>query len=103
MLIPGYLAMIGYGFYIAYLNGAKGQSPGKALMGLKVVAEADGQLIGGGMGIVRTLCHFFDGLLCGLGYLWPWDEEADLRRQDHQDRVLADQEKQAFGPDLFKP
>ena len=42
VLIVGYLGAIGIGFYFYFLNGATGQSPGKALTGLKVVAEADG-------------------------------------------------------------
>lgn len=101
----GYVAAIGYSFWIYYLNGATGQSPGKALTGLKVVSETDGSLIGGGMGIVRGLAHFLDGLVCGLGYLLPL---FDAKKQTISDKViktvvLRDQEKKPFGPDIFKP
>ena len=104
VLIVGYLAAVGYSFWIYYLNGATGQSPGKALTGLKVVSETDGTLIGGGMGIVRGLAHFLDSLVCGLGYFLPL---FDAKKQTISDKViktvvLANQEKKPFGPDIFK-
>ena len=104
VLIVGYLAAVGYSFWIYYLNGATGQSPGKALTGLKVVSETDGSLIGGGMGIVRGLAHFLDSLVCGLGYFLPL---FDAKKQTISDKViktvvLANQEKKPFGPDIFK-
>ena len=105
VLMVGYLVATAYGFLIYYLNGATGQSPGKALTGLKVVSEADGSLIGGGMGIVRGLAHFLDSLVCGLGYFLPL---FDSKKQTISDKVmktvvLANQEKKPFGPDIFKP
>jgi uncharacterized RDD family membrane protein YckC len=105
VFIVGYIAAVVYSFWIYYLNGATGQSPGKALTGLKVVSEADGSLIGGGMGIVRGLAHFLDSLVCGLGYFLPL---FDAKKQTISDKViktvvLADQEKRPFGPDIFKP
>ena len=105
VLLLGYAAMTAYSFWIYYLNGATGQSPGKALTGLKVVSEADGSLIGGGMGIVRGLAHILDGFLCGLGYLLPL---FDQKKQTISDKVmktvvLANQEKRPFGPEIFKP
>jgi uncharacterized RDD family membrane protein YckC len=102
--LVGWVIIAGYGIYIGYLNGLGG-SPGKRLTGLKVVSENDGQVIGGGMGIVRWLAHILDGVACGLGYLWPiWDD----KRQTFSDKVvrtyvLCDQPKQPFGPDILKP
>ena len=105
VLIVGYLGAIGIGFYFYFLNGATGQSPGKALTGLKVVAEADGSLIGGGMGVVRGLTHFVDSLACYIGWFLPL---FDAKRQTISDKimktvVLCDQEKRSFGPEIFKP
>jgi hypothetical protein len=35
---------------------------------------------------VRHVCHFVDGLFCGLGYLWPlWDD----RRQTFADKIMS--------------
>lgn len=105
VLFLGYAVAVAYSFWIYYLNGATGQSPGKALTGLKVVSEADGSLIGGGMGIVRGLAHFLDSLVCGIGYFLPL---FDAKKQTISDKVmktvvLANQEKKSFGPDIFKP
>jgi uncharacterized RDD family membrane protein YckC len=105
VFILGYLGAIVLQFWFAYLNGVKGQSPGKAVTGLKVVSEADGSLIGGGTGIVRAIAHFLDGIVCGLGYLLPLFDE---KKQTIADKVmktvvLANQEKKPFGPDIFKP
>lgn len=91
--------------YFAYLTGASGASPGKRLMGIKVVNERTGQPMGGGLGIARVFIHIIDSLPCYLGYLWPlWD----AKRQTFTDKVLGTvvydgQPKQQFGGDLFKP
>jgi hypothetical protein len=62
-------------------------------------------VLGGGMGIVRTIAHIVDSIICYIGWLFPlWD----AKRQTIADKlvktvVLADQPKQSFGIDLFKP
>jgi uncharacterized RDD family membrane protein YckC len=79
------LGIIG-GVIIAYLNGAQGQSPGKRIVGLKLVREQDGQLIGGGMGILRWLCHILDSLACLVGWFWPlWDS----KKQTFADKIVG--------------
>ncbi len=99
-----YLAATGLGFYFAYMNGAVGQSPGKKVMGIKVVSEETGQVIGGGLGIVRALAHFVDAIIFYIGFLFPlWDP----KRQTLADKimktvVLADQPKQPLSLELFK-
>ncbi|MCA1736102.1 MAG: RDD family protein [Actinobacteria bacterium] len=60
-LVIGYIAAFGYSFYLGYLEGETGQSPGKAITGLKVVRVSDGGLIGGGSGILRRLAYILDG------------------------------------------
>jgi uncharacterized RDD family membrane protein YckC len=92
-------------FYWSYLVGVKGFSPGMAIMGLRCVSEETGQLIGGGMGIVRHLAHIIDSLICYIGWLFPlWD----AKRQTIADKlvktvVLTNQPKQSFSIDLLKP
>jgi uncharacterized RDD family membrane protein YckC len=105
MFLVVYLVVLLGWFYWAFLVGVKGHSPGMALMGLQCVSQETGQVIGGGMGIVRHIAHFIDSLICYIGWLFPlWDPQ----RQTIADKllktvVLADQPKQSFGIDLFKP
>jgi uncharacterized RDD family membrane protein YckC len=93
-----------YGFYIRYMEGERGGTPGKRLTGLKVVKDADGQTIGGGMGIVRNIAHFVDAIICFIGFLFPlWDP----KRQTIADKlvgtvVLRDQPKEALSAEIFK-
>ena len=90
--------------YFQFLTGSTGASPGKRLMGIKVVKEIYGQVIGGGMGIAGSFIHIIDGIPCYVGYLWPlWD----AKKQTFTDKVmstvvLANQPKASFGPELFK-
>ncbi|HEX9258141.1 MAG TPA: RDD family protein [Acidimicrobiales bacterium] len=89
LFIPFFLLAIVWGFagafYIIGFNNGLGASPGKKVTGLRVVGEQTGQPIGGGMGIVRHLAHFLDGLCCYIGYLWPlWD----AKRQTFADKVM---------------
>jgi uncharacterized RDD family membrane protein YckC len=64
------LAGLAFGLYNAYLNGQTGQSVGKKMQNIKVVGMETGAPIGGGMGIVRYLCHIIDGCICYLGYIY---------------------------------
>ena len=64
------LAALAFGLYNAYLNGETGQSIGKKMQNIKVVSIETGSTIGGGMGIVRYLCHIIDGCICYLGYIY---------------------------------
>jgi uncharacterized RDD family membrane protein YckC len=77
--------------YLGWLNGSKGQSPGKALMGLKVVRDADGSTLGGPVGLVRGAILLVMGGLTGgvlfvLAVLWPaWD----ARKQALHDKIVS--------------
>jgi uncharacterized RDD family membrane protein YckC len=71
---------------LGYLNGALGQTPGKRIVGIKVVRDADGALLGGGLGIVRSIVHIVDAIPCLLGYLWPlWDN----KNQTFADKIMS--------------
>jgi uncharacterized RDD family membrane protein YckC len=74
------------GLALGYLNGAQGQTPGKRVVGIKVLRESDGQLIGGGMGIVRAIVHILDAIPCYIGFLWPlWD----AKKQTFADKIVG--------------
>ena len=100
----GYVAMVAVLVYLYYVQGEEGGTPGKRMTGLKVVKLVDGQVTGGGMGIVRQIAHAIDGAICYIGYLFPlWDPQ----RQTLADKivgtvVLRDQRKESFGPELFQ-
>ncbi|WP_169448561.1 RDD family protein [Ornithinimicrobium pekingense] len=106
----GGLAWFGLTGYFAWLNGSKGQSPGKALMGLRVVRSADGSTLGGPVGLVRAVVLFLmfaftGGLLYVLALLWP---AGDRRKQALHDKVvgasvLAGYPRARFGPGIFRP
>lgn len=101
----GYLIGTVYGLYLGYLEGTRGQSPGKAVQGLKVVRANDGGLIGGGMGVVRRIAHVIDAVICYIGFLFPlWDPKKQTIADKLMDTVvLKDQEKRSFGPEIFLP
>jgi uncharacterized RDD family membrane protein YckC len=100
----GYLALSVYWLYVGYMEGQVGQSPAKRLTGLKVVKEADGSLLGGGMGIVRKIAHALDGI-CFIGYLFPlWDP----KKQTFADKIMTTVvikgiDKRKFSMEIFKP
>jgi uncharacterized RDD family membrane protein YckC len=82
-LLVTWLAAVATAFYTYYLEG-EGQSPGKAIMGIRVINEQTGNKIGGGMGIARQFVHIVDSP-CLIGYLFPlWD----AKRQTFADKIL---------------
>lgn len=82
----GYLIALAAGLWLMYQQGKTGQTPGKKMVNIRVVREADGQPIGFGMTFVRNLCHFVDGIVCYLGFLWPlWD----AKKQTFADKIIG--------------
>jgi uncharacterized RDD family membrane protein YckC len=79
------LASIGYIAYIGHLEGITGQTPGKAIMGIKLVNQ-QGELIGSGSGIGRKFVHILDNIVCLLGWLLPI---VDSKRQTIADKVMS--------------
>ena len=93
-----------YWVLMGYLDGETGQSPGKAIMGTRVV-NAEGNLLGGGVGIGRKFVHVLDVIVCMLGWLLPL---VDSRRQTIADKVMntyvvAGMEKKNVSFDLWLP
>jgi uncharacterized RDD family membrane protein YckC len=81
----GYLVQIGIMIYLLYMQGTTGQTIGKKVMNIKLLREADGQVVGVGLSIGRYFVHFLDAIPCLIGYLWPlWD----AKRQTFADKIL---------------
>ncbi|MGW7575247.1 RDD family protein [Streptomyces sp. NPDC054765] len=71
------LILVGGTFFLIAKEGSSGQTPGKKAVGIKVLKETTGRPLGFGMTFVRYLCRCLNGLLCGIGWLWPlWDEKS---------------------------
>jgi uncharacterized RDD family membrane protein YckC len=76
------LAWIGYN---RWLLGGRGQSWGKRLLGLDLVAEGTEKPIGAGAALVRDLAHAADVVSC-IGVLFPlWD----AKRQTLGDKLAG--------------
>jgi uncharacterized RDD family membrane protein YckC len=94
-----------YGYiYLGYLDGLNGQTPGKAIMGTRVV-NIQGQVIGSGPGIGRKFAHILDSIVCFLGWFLPL---VDSKRQTIADKVMSTYvvegiEKKPFALDLWMP
>lgn len=97
-----WLASIAYTAYLGHLEGLTGQTPGKAIMGTRLVNE-QGELIGSGPGIGRKFAHVVDSMVCLLGWLLPL---VDAKRQTIADKLLqtyvvTGAEKKQFSVDLW--
>lgn len=100
----GSIAGILYIIYIGHMEGESGQTPGKAVMGTRLVGD-QGQLIGSGAGIGRKFVHILDSLVCLLGWFLPI---VDDKRQTIADKVMTTYvvegaEKKSFSVDLWMP
>jgi uncharacterized RDD family membrane protein YckC len=99
-----FVVEIAYIAYLGHLDGLTGQTPGKAIMGIRVV-NLQGELIGSGAGIGRKFAHIVDSLVFGLGYLLPI---VDSKRQTIADKIMTTfvvrgVEKKPFSVDLWMP
>lgn len=96
--------------YVAWLNGSKGQSPGKALMGIRLIRDVDGSRLGGPVGLARALILGVVGMMTGglffvLSVLWPlWDQKHQaLHDKIVSASVVAGHPKARFGKGIFLP
>jgi uncharacterized RDD family membrane protein YckC len=101
-----FLGIVGlaYWVWIGHLEGTTGQSPGKAMQGIRLVNQ-QGELLGSGAAIGRKFLHILDFLVCGLGFLLPI---VDAKRQTIADKVMDSYvvtgvEKKPFNIDLWLP
>ncbi len=84
---PGYaLAILLFIGYFTYFEGSTGQTIGKRALGIRVIGFEDGQTIGYGRALGRTLMRYVDAFVILLGYLWMlWDKE----KQTWHDKVAT--------------
>ncbi|MGC4940202.1 RDD family protein [Kribbella sp. DT2] len=87
-MVIGYLASIVFQIWNRVVRqGRTGQSLGKKVVGLKVVAPETGALIGFGRNFGREVCAFIFNQFCFLNVLWPlWDD----KHQTWHDKVASD-------------
>ncbi|WP_327308775.1 RDD family protein [Streptomyces sp. NBC_01298] len=86
LLMFGNLYALGMFIFLLYKEGSTGQTIGKKVVGISVRREADGNVLGFGMALVRKIAHFLDSISCYIGYLWPlWDE----KKQTFADKVCS--------------
>lgn len=82
--IGGLLSLAAF-FFLVYREGATGQTPGKRIVGIRLLREQDGSTLGFGLAFGRRLLHVLDALPCDLGYLWPlWDP----KKQTFADKLV---------------
>jgi uncharacterized RDD family membrane protein YckC len=91
-LFAGLFAFLAVLYEVGFI-GARGATPGKSLLGVKVVDETDGGLIGWGRAFVRWLIPFVGSLICGIGqlivYLSPFFDGTG-RLQGWHDKAARD-------------
>jgi len=75
--------VIGIG-YAVYFWTTSGSTPGKSLMGLKVVSAETGEVVDPGTAVLRYVGYIVSSLPLALGFLWVlWDEN----RQGWHDKI----------------
>ncbi len=88
--------VIMHGIYWVAFTGLRGQTPGKALLGIRVV-DAEGRRPGLRRAFMREIIgKFLSKLVCYLGYLWAF---ADQRHQTWHDKIAGTYVVTAGSPD----
>ena len=78
-----YLVQLAVVILVIYLDGIKGGTPGKLILGMRIVNE-QGNYIGIPMAILRYIGKFISGLILGIGYFMiGWDK----RKQGLHDKI----------------
>jgi uncharacterized RDD family membrane protein YckC len=85
LILIGAVLSLAVTLFLAYREGTTGQTPGKRIVGIRLLKEYDGSTMGFGLGFGRRLLHFLDAICCGIGYLWPlWDQ----KNQTFADKIV---------------
>ncbi len=81
-----YLVALVWFFYNVFQGGKSGSRWGQKIVGIRMLKEATGQPLGGGLAIARLFVHIVDGIPCDIGYLWPlWDS----KKQTFADKIMG--------------
>ncbi len=102
--LVGVVGFLYFYIYLGHLDGTTGQTPGKAVMGTRLV-NTSGELIGSGSGIARKFAHIVDSIVCLLGWFLPI---VDTNRQTIADKIMTTYviegtDKKPFAVDLYLP
>lgn len=74
LMVIGAVLGLAVTIFLIYREGKTGQTPGKKIVGIRVLREHDGSALGFWRAFGRRAAHILDGIPCFLGYLWPlWD------------------------------
>ncbi|MEU6582024.1 RDD family protein [Nocardia sp. NPDC046763] len=85
-LLLGFVVGVAGLLFISHQEGTTGQTPGKRVVGIRLIRESTGQPVGFGLALGRRLLHFIDALPCYLGFLWPaWDD----KKQTFADKIVS--------------
>jgi uncharacterized RDD family membrane protein YckC len=84
LIAVGGLLSLAVTLFLSYREGSTGQTPGKKIVGIRLLREQDGSTLGFGLAFGRRLLHIVDSF-CALGYLWPlWDD----KKQTFADKIV---------------
>lgn len=103
-ILIGVASFFYFYIYLGSMDGRTGQTPGKMVMGTRVV-NAQGENVGSGNGIARKFCHIIDSAICLIGWFLPI---FDANRQTVADKIMTTYvvtgaEKKPFAVDLYLP
>jgi uncharacterized RDD family membrane protein YckC len=69
--------VISASYFTYFEGGPRGQTPGKTVMGIRVISLADGKSIGYQRGFIRWLGRIVSAFVIYIGYFWMlWDRES---------------------------
>ncbi|MFF2552852.1 RDD family protein [Nocardia sp. NPDC058058] len=85
LLFLVFVLAVGAGIFLIYREGSTGQTPGKKIVGIRLVRESTGQPVGFGLAFGRKLLHVVDSFACYIGWFMPlWD----AKRQTLADKIV---------------
>ncbi|MGA8847647.1 MAG: RDD family protein [Nocardioides sp.] len=86
LILLGAIAYLSFAIWnLCIKQGRTGYTIGKGVLGIKLIAEQNGQPIGAGKAFLRQIAHVLDSF-CYIGYLWPlWD----AKRQTFADKIMT--------------
>ncbi|MFG1808896.1 RDD family protein [Streptomyces sp. NPDC049040] len=76
LLVVGGILSLAVLVFLSIREGKTGQTPGKKIVGIRLLRASDGAALGFGRAFGRRWLHLLDAVPCALGFLWPlWDDK----------------------------